>query len=88
MSRKIEIVVEKVNGYCTCKYKEGDKINVKGYMTPKDFCGGAYTTLFPIIVTFNSGGKFDYEEDPFCKTGMACPDRGNITFSVRLKADI
>ena len=83
MSNSIRIVVEKVNGYCSCKYKEGDVIKVNGYMTPNKFCGGAYTTLFPIIVVFNSGGTFEFEDDPLCKTEMACPDKGNIIFNVK-----
>lgn len=84
MNKALEIIVEKVNGYCSCKYEVGDKIKVNGYMTPNNFCGGAYTTLFPIIVVFNSGGKFEYEDNPFCKTKMACPDNGNIIFNVKL----
>jgi hypothetical protein len=25
-----------------------------------------------------------YEDVPLCKTGMACPDNGNVVFKVRL----
>lgn len=85
MGKQIEIIIEKVNGYCSNGYKVGDKIDIDGYLTPNKFCGGAYTMLFPIIVVFNSDGKFNYEKDPYSKTGMTCPDNGNIVFSVNLK---
>lgn len=81
---QFEIEVEKVNGYCTYSYSEGDKFIFNGFDTPNAFCGGAYTTLFPIIVALNSGAKFHFEENPLCKTKMACPDNGNVVFKVRL----
>ena len=82
--KKFEIEVEKVNGFCSYSYKEGDKFVFHGFDTPNGFCGGAYTTLFPIIVALSSGAKFNFEEDPLCKTKMACPDNGNIIFKVKL----
>lgn len=82
--KKFEVEVEKVNGYCSCKYKEGDTFIFNGYSTPDSFCGGAYTMLFPIIVALNSGARFDFEENPYSKTKMACPDNGNIVFKVAL----
>jgi uncharacterized repeat protein (TIGR04076 family) len=84
MMKKFEVEVEKVNGYCSYSYKEGDTFIFYGYNTPADFCGGAYTMLFPIIVALNSGAKFHFEENPLCKTKMACPDNGNVIFKVRL----
>ena len=83
--KQFEIEVQKVNGYCVYDYKKGDKITVNGYETPAGFCGGAYVTLFPIIVALSSGARFDFEEDPLCKTKMACPDDGKVVFKVRLK---
>ena len=84
MAKKFEVEVEKVNGYCSDSYKEGDKFIFHGYHTPANFCGGAYTMLFPIIFALNSGAKFNFEENPVCKTKLACPDNGNIIFKVRL----
>ena len=86
--KQFEVEVEKVNGYCTYKYKEGDRFIFKGYSTPADFCGGAYTMLFPIIVALNSGAKFDFEENPNSKTKMACPDNGNIIFKIKTIQDV
>ncbi len=80
--KQFEVEVEKVNGYCSDGYKEGDKFIFNGFRTPDGFCGGAYTTLFPIIVALQSGAKFDFEKNPHCKTKMACPDNGNIIFKV------
>jgi uncharacterized repeat protein (TIGR04076 family) len=82
--KKFEIEVERVNGHCSYSYGEGDKFIFNGYSTPDGFCGGAYTTLFPIIVALSSGARFDFEENPYCKTKMACPDNGNIIFKVTL----
>lgn len=80
--KTFEIEVERVNGYCSCSYKQGDTFRVHGYNTPANFCGGAYTMLFPIIVALNSGATFGFEENPRSKTKMACPDNGNIIFKV------
>ena len=82
--KRFEIEVEKVNGYCTYSYKEGDTFIFNGFDTPNGFCGGAYTTLFPIIVALHSGARFNFEKNPLCKTKMACPDNGNVIFKVRL----
>ena len=81
---RFEIGVEKVNGKCSYSYQAGDRFIFNGFDTPNAFCGGAYTTLFPIIVALNSGARFGFEKDPLCKTRMACPDNGNVIFSVRL----
>ena len=82
-----EISIEKVNGHCIYTYREGDTFIFNGFDTPNAFCGGAYTTLFPIIVALNSGARFTFENDPLCKTKMACPDNGNVIFSVRLLSE-
>ena len=84
MAKKFEVAVEKVNGYCTYSYEEGDTFIFHGFDTPNRFCGGAYTMLFPILVALQSGARFEFEQDPLCKTKMACPDNGNIIFKVRL----
>lgn len=81
--KKIEFKVEEVKGYCSRDYKKGDNWIVEGFDTPNKFCGGAYATLFPIVVSFMADGKFTLEKDPMCKTGMACPDNGNIIFSIK-----
>ena len=83
--KTFEVEIEKVKGHCTYSYKEGDRFTFNGYDTPDGFCGGAYVTLFPIIVALSSGARFDFEEDPLCKTRMACPDDGKVVFKVRLK---
>jgi len=84
---KFEIGIERVNGHCPYAYKVGDKFIFNGFDTPNAFCGGAYTTLFPIIVALNSGARFNFEKDPICKTKMACPDNGNIIFTVKLLSE-
>lgn len=81
--KRFEVEVEKVTGHCSHKYKAGDRFVFDGLDTPDRFCGGAYTTLFPILVALSSGALFEYEDDPRCKTKMACPDNGNVVFKVR-----
>lgn len=82
MLPQIEIEVENVKGHCTRGYKKGDRWRVKGFDTPDRFCGGAYTALYPIIVSFICGARFASEKDPDCKTKLACPDNGSIIFKV------
>jgi len=83
LDSKLEIEVEAVNGHCVNGYKVGQKIQLSGMNTPDHaFCGGAYTLLFPLIVALNSGSKFDFEKNPYCKTKMACPDNGNVIFKI------
>ncbi|HEX2965476.1 MAG TPA: TIGR04076 family protein [Syntrophorhabdaceae bacterium] len=82
--KKFRVEIERVNGYCSHGYKTGDVFVFNGLNTPDSFCGGAYTTLFPVIFALGSGSRFEYEKDPRCKTGMACPDNGNVVFSVGL----
>jgi uncharacterized repeat protein (TIGR04076 family) len=85
--RKFRIEVEHVTGHCSHAYKPGDRFIFNGLDTPNEFCGGAYTTLFPILVALGSGGRFEYEVDPQCKTGMACPDNGNVVFKIGMVTD-
>jgi uncharacterized repeat protein (TIGR04076 family) len=85
--KKFEVEVEEVTGYCSHSYKTGDKFVFHGWDTPDRFCGGAYTTLFPILVALGSGARFEFEDDPLCKTKMACPDNGNVVFKVRVMND-
>jgi uncharacterized repeat protein (TIGR04076 family) len=81
--RTFDVEVERLSGYCSHGYCVGDRFQFAGLDTPDAFCG-AYTTLFPILVALGSGARFEYEEDPLCKTKMACPDNGNVIFKVRL----
>ena len=81
--KTLEIEIEEVRGYCFYGYKKGDKFTVKGLRTPEGFCGAAYSVLFPVLFALNFGAKFWFEEDSNCKTGIACPDGGNIKFKVR-----
>ncbi len=83
--KEMEIEVEEVTGKCFYEYKKGDKFTVKGLSTPAGFCGAAYSVLFPVLFALNFGAKFPFEQDPLCKTGIACPDHGNLKFKVRLK---
>lgn len=83
--KKFKITVEKVTGFCSCNYKEGDVFYVQGMNTPeKEFCGGAFLILYPIQVALHSGGRFSFENNPLCKTQLACPDNGNVIFSIEL----
>ena len=85
MARKFEIAVEKVTGYCSCGYKEGDIISCEGLNTPNvPFCGGAYAVIFPMQTALHSGASFGFEKNPLSKTKLACPDNGYVTFSITL----
>ena len=83
--KRFQIRVDKVQGYCSCGYKEGDIITCEGMNTPDiPFCGGAYTILFPMQVALHSGARFNFENNPNSKTKLACPDNGNVVFSITL----
>jgi uncharacterized repeat protein (TIGR04076 family) len=84
-SKKFEIEVEKVTGFCACGYKVGDVITCEGLNTPnKAFCGGAYAIIFPMQTALHSGSVFNFEENPFSKTKLSCPDNGYVTFKITL----
>lgn len=62
MPKNFEIIVEKVTGYCSCGYKEGDIIPCAGLSTPDvPFCGGAYAVIFPMQTALFSGARFGFE---------------------------
>jgi uncharacterized repeat protein (TIGR04076 family) len=86
---KFEIEVEKVTGYCAAGYKVGDVITCEGLNTPdQPFCGGAYAILFPMQTSLHCGGTFSFEENPYSKTKLTCPDNGYVTFKITLLKDI
>ena len=59
--KRFEIEVEKVTGYCSCGYKEGDVFTCEGLNTPTQaFCGGAYAILFPMQME-----RFSLKASPF-----------------------
>ena len=61
--KQFKIPVETVNGHCTQGYNEGDTFIWQDLNTPVGgFCGGAYTTLCPILVALFSGARFDFEK--------------------------
>lgn len=83
--KKFEIEVEKVEGYCSCGYKPGDKFYAEGLKTPsKEICGGAYMILFPLQTALHSGAVFDFEDNPKSKTKLSCPDDGKVFFRITL----
>jgi uncharacterized repeat protein (TIGR04076 family) len=87
-TKRFEIEVEKVSGYCACGYKEGEIIYCEGLNTPStSFCGGAYAVLFPIQTALHSGAEFNFEQNPKSKTKLSCPDNGYVTFKITLAED-
>lgn len=85
MGKKFAIEVEAVNGYCACGYKPGDIITCSGLNTPdQPFCGGAYAVIFPMQTALHAGATFGFEQNPYSKTGLACPDRGYVVFKISL----
>jgi uncharacterized repeat protein (TIGR04076 family) len=85
LAKIFEIEVEKVNGYCSCGYKVGDKFTCDGLNTPNQpFCGGVYAIIFPMQTALFSGAAFNFEENPHSKTKLACPDNGYVVFKLTL----
>ena len=79
---KYEIEIEKVDGYCVYSYEKGDKFVFNSLKTRDNFCGGAYMVAYPVMSVFEFGGKFEFEENPYCKTKLSCPDNGKVIFKV------
>jgi uncharacterized repeat protein (TIGR04076 family) len=80
--QKFTVEVEHVHGRCKRGYTPGDHFVFNGFDTPDRFCGGAYTVLYPVLMTFTYGGTFAFEKDPHCRTDLACPDGGTVRFRV------
>lgn len=83
--KTLEVEIEEVRGHCFYGYKKGDVFTLKGLKTPNGFCGAAYSILFPVLFALNFGASYSFEKDPNCKTGITCPDGGNISFKIRRK---
>jgi len=74
------VTVTKVVGRCYRGYKEGDRFIFKDFTkTPKDFCQGAGTVLFPIFYALTFGAEFHFEENPR-SLHTYCPDAGAVEF--------
>ena len=74
------VTVTKVVGRCYRGYKEGDRFIFKDFTkTPKDFCQGAGTVLFPIFYALTFGAEFPFEENPR-SIHTYCPDAGAVEF--------
>ncbi len=81
--KRMLIEVQSLSGHCAYNYKPADTFEVKGLSTPGGFCGAAYSVLFPVLFAMNFSAGFSFEQDPDCKTGIACPDGGNVKFKVK-----
>jgi uncharacterized repeat protein (TIGR04076 family) len=82
--KDMTIEVEYSDNTCVYGYKVGDQWKVKGLKTPEGMCGAAYHLLFPVLFEMNFGASFSFEKNPFCKTGITCPDGGKVKFKVTL----
>jgi hypothetical protein len=38
--------------------------------------------IFPMQVALNGGARFNFEVNPKSKTKLACPDNGNVIFTI------
>jgi len=79
----LKVVVEKIDGHCTCKMKEGDSFFIKGGKISmpegKDFCLYALQSTIPLLAAKQrKNAKADWIEtdsrvicpDPACKLVM------------------
>ncbi len=83
----IAVTVKEIIGKGTpaCGFKPGDSWEVAGNETINDFCGWAFTAIFPFITVLRFGGKFPWEEDPDTAT-VCCPDPHNpVVFEIKRK---
>lgn len=79
---KLRITVLSVKGSCRLGHKAGDVIETPGDLTPPNFCGFAYHSMYPVIKTIIYGGKVPYARE----NGMVpagCPDEMNkVVFGI------
>ncbi len=77
-----KVLVKVVDGECNQGFhKVGDSFTV-GNFTPKGICTSAFSSLFPLILTLQCGGKFFWEEDGEV-TRASCPDDTGLVFEIR-----
>ena len=80
-AHEVKVKVVEVRGVCTANHKVGDEWILKK-LTPPDFCGSAYCSLYPTIQTLVFGGKIPWEKDGEVRVG--CSDSKNVVvFSVK-----
>ena len=80
-AHNIRVKVIEVKGVCSANHKVGDEWIVKK-LTPADFCGAAYCTLYPTIKTLAFGGKIPWEKNG--EVRVACSDSINtVIFSLK-----
>jgi uncharacterized repeat protein (TIGR04076 family) len=77
-----DVIVKVVGGTCNQGFhKVGDEFLV-GNFTPGGFCTSAFSTIFPLILTLQCGGKFFWEKDGEV-TRASCPDDTGLIFEIR-----
>jgi len=94
MERKIYKITIKVieirgTGKCSAGLKVGDtfEINEKGQPVDINFCGWAFTTLWPFITPLRYGGILPWGKDPD-KAYVSCPDpETTVVFEISRKED-
>ncbi len=72
-----------VSGRCNeGLHKIGDEY-VIGSTTPSGICTSAFASIFPLVLSLQTGGKLFWERDPKV-TRAACPDDDGVVFEIKL----
>jgi uncharacterized repeat protein (TIGR04076 family) len=85
----VKVVEIRGTGKCSAGLKVGDtfEINESGQPVPINFCGWAFTTLWPFITPLRYGGSLPWEKDP-TKAYVSCPDpETTVVFEISRKED-
>jgi uncharacterized repeat protein (TIGR04076 family) len=78
--KKVSLKV--VAGRCNQNlHKIGDEY-VVGNCTPEGVCTSAFASVFPLILSLQTGGKLFWERDPNV-TRAACPDDDGVVFEIK-----
>lgn len=88
---RIRVIEIRGTGKCPADLKIGDtfELNEKGQPTSINFCGWAFTALWPFITPLRYGGALPWEKDPD-KTYVSCPDpESTVIFEIsRIKTNV
>lgn len=81
-----KVLCKVVAGQCNQGFhKPGDEF-VIGDLTPQGMCTSAFTSIFPLVLSLQTGGKLFWESDPKV-TRAACPDDDGVIFEIKALED-
>ena len=70
-----------VDGHCNQGLNKVGQEFIVGDYTPEGICTSAFASIFPLILSLQTGGEFFWEKDKKV-TRAACPDDDGVVFEI------